>query len=377
MSRYQGPMIDVDVHHSPKSETDVIGYLPREWQDYLKGDGRGSLAFRSPSTLTGPLHESGVRLDAYSEKGPPGSSYEVLSAQLLDKYGYHKAILTHGLGQEGTHPNQYFARALCTAKNSWNVDRWLSQDERLHSLVVVPLAEPEEAAKEIRRVGSHPKIVGVLIAGNPLGRPIGDPIYHPVFEAAADMGISISFHPTFNDRPNVTMMAVGGMMGHGESVSQFGQQAAHYIASLIVHGVFEKYPSLHFTFKEYGITWLPYLMMRLDQSYKLLKYESPWVKQLPSDYIRKHVKLSTQPIEESPDDKGGVAALMGTIDGMENLLCFSSDYPHYSTDEPDFVARQLPQAWHRKVFCDNACEAFGWTPPAADYTRQEVGALAG
>jgi predicted TIM-barrel fold metal-dependent hydrolase len=374
VSSYRGPIIDVDIHHSPANDADVIKYLPRQWQDYLKGDGRGTMTLASPGALSGPLNESAIRLDAWAAGNRPGSSYEILRDQLLDKHGYHKAILTHQLGQESTHLNTYFARALCSAKNDWNADYWLSKDERIYSLLVLPLAEPSEAVKEVRRMGGHEKIVGILIGGNPLGKPIGDPLFHPIYEACADMGLAVSMHPTHSDRPNNTITAVGGSMAHEEAVSQFGQQAMHYISSLIVHGVFEKYPTLHFTFKEYGISWLPYLMMRLDQNYELLRYESPWVKKLPSDYIREHVKVSTQPIEESPDDENGVAKLLDTIDGMEDLLCFSSDYPHYSTDEPDFVARQLPAKWHRKVFCDNACVAFGWTPPGANETRREVGA---
>jgi predicted TIM-barrel fold metal-dependent hydrolase len=54
------------------------------------------------------------------------------------------------------------------------------------------------------------------------------------------------------------------------------------------------------------------------------------------------------------------------IDGIEDMLLFSTDYPHSSMDDYEYAARQLPEAWHRKVFCDNACASYGWTPPAVD-----------
>ena len=34
------------------------------------------------------------------------------------------------------------------------------------------------------------------------------------------------------------------------------------------------------------------------------------------------------------------------IDGIEDILCFSSDWPHPSMDDHVYVARQLPDAWH-------------------------------
>jgi hypothetical protein len=147
-----------------------------------------------------------------------------------------------------------------------------------------------------------------------------------------------------------------------ESVSLWHQQAMHYISSLITHGVFEKFPDLHFTFKEYGVAWLPSLMWRLDENYASLKRESPWVRDLPSNYIRRNIRLSTQPIESSPNARG-LADYLGTVEGIEDILCFSSDYPHFSMDEPAFLARQLPKEWHRKIFCENACNVFGWKLP--------------
>jgi hypothetical protein len=46
------------------------------------------------------------------------------------------------------------------------------------------------------------------------------------------------------------------------------------------------------------------------------------------------------------------------------LLCFSSDFPRDSMDDPTYVARLLPRAWHRKVFCENPCRSYGWAVPA-------------
>jgi predicted TIM-barrel fold metal-dependent hydrolase len=136
----------------------------------------------------------------------------------------------------------------------------------------------------------------------------------------------------------------------------------HYVSSYIVHGVFEKFPGLHVTIKEFGVAWLPYLIWRLDQGYDLLRLESSWVKKRPSEYIHENIRVSTQPIEDSPRP-GDLARLLSTVPWLDDVLCFSTDYPHYSFDEPGYIARLLPDGWARKVFCDNACKVYGWTPP--------------
>jgi predicted TIM-barrel fold metal-dependent hydrolase len=59
-------------------------------------------------------------------------------------------------------------------------------------------------------------------------------------------------------------------------------------------------------------------------------------------------------------------------EGIEDLLCFSSDYPHWTGDSPTFVAKLLPKSWHRKVFCDNACDFFGWERPDSVATLEPV-----
>ena len=51
---------------------------------------------------------------------------------------------------------------------------------------------------------------------------------------------------------------------------------------------------------------------------------------------------------------------------MEDLLCFATDYAHTSFDDPDNVARRLPDGWARKVMCDNACAHYGWEPPVVE-----------
>jgi predicted TIM-barrel fold metal-dependent hydrolase len=367
MSRYDGPVVDVDVHHRPKSDAEVVAYLPKRWQEYVNANPRMAFPLYPPPPTGGSVLGGGFGMQADlipPDGSAPGSDYRFMCEQLLDPGNYHKAVLTFYNGDWGGHLNTYFTRELHRAFNSWNLDTWLSiDDDRLMSVVALPSAEPEEAAKEIRRVGGHPKIVSALIGTNALGRPLGDPAYHPIYQAASEMGLSVAVHPSVIARPGPMMLGVGGGKTMAEDVNGFAQQGMHYLTSLIVNGVFEKYSNLHFVIKEFGFTWVPGVMWKLDEHYDLLRLESPWIKRLPSEYIREHVRFSTQPIEESADRPDAMAELLRSFDGMEDLLVFSSDYPHPTMDEARFAERTLPAEWLPKVMCENACELYGWPIP--------------
>lgn len=360
MSRYQGPFFDVDVHHRPHRDIDILDYLPSRWHDYVRGGGQSRFAL-TPPFPDGVLAASGInRDDSKPANGVrAGSDYDTMCAQLLDREADYRVLLTHQTGEHGGHPNQYFARDLARAMNDWTADAWLSRDKRVFAPITIPLAEPDQAAKEIARVADHPQMIGVLLAGNVLGRPLGDPLYHPIYRAAAERNLPIVCHISLLGRPNVSSLAAGGRLSFLSSTTQTAQQVMHYVSSLIVHGVFEQFPGLKFLFTEYGIGWLPYGMMRMDDAYSMLKAESPWVKRLPSEYVREHIRLSTQPLEESFDNKSALFDLLGTVDGVEDILCFSSDYPHGTMDDPKYIVRRLPEAWRDKVLYRNACKLFG------------------
>jgi predicted TIM-barrel fold metal-dependent hydrolase len=365
MAKYNGPIIDVDIHHKPKSDKQIVARLPKQWREYVAGNGQSSYPIKPQAgRKTALMANAARRADTFPADGSPsGSSYELLREQLLDRYGYYRGLVTWDLGEYASHLNPYFAAEVCRAANDWNIEEWLPQDERMISVAVIPSADPEAAVKEIRRVGSHPQIVGVLMSGNPAGRPWGHPHFHPIYEAVEEMGLTVSSHVSGGDRPN-SMSAVGGPLANAiEHVSQLGQGGMNYVSSFVVHGVFEKFPTLRVLMVEYGLAWIPTLLWRLDREYPMLRSESPWVRRLPSEYILDHISFSTQPIEESPDDKNGLSDLLATIDGIENNLCFSTDYPHITMDDPHYVARLLPTAWQSKVFFENACRVYNLPAP--------------
>jgi predicted TIM-barrel fold metal-dependent hydrolase len=385
---YAGPIIDCDVHHDWPSQQTLLDYLPRGWREYetrskgnyVGGGGKNHL----PMTASVMVPNPGgiVRAESWPpDGGLPGSSLPLLQEQLLDPFNVQRAILMFGSGQwVGAVPNPYFAAEIARASNDWCIDQWLSgQDDRVYGALILPTQTPEVAAAEIRRLGGHDRIVSALIMSTGMGKPFGHPVYHSIYEAAAEMNLPLTLHAGGE--------AVGGMnvspIGSGmpslyleHHVLNSVQGCMTHLVSLIAHGVFEKYRGLKLLLVECGVAWLPGILWRFDADYKALRAEAPWLKKAPSEYFFEHVRVTTQPLELSPQ-KEDMVQLMTSMGG-EDILCFASDYPHWDTDDPTYIATRLPQSWHQKVFHDNAAKFFGWPLAKAEpgATREAAGAAA-
>jgi uncharacterized protein len=375
MAGYQGPIFDADTHHNPRSDEELMPYFTEEWQEYINKwtslppdiapSGVRSQIQSGPSIYQSPFrHAAGFVLSDPEPKY--GEPYDQFISDTMDRLGDQGAGITvaFNIGQYGSLHNPYYGAAVARATNDWNIDTWLSlPDDRIHSEVAISTSLPEEAAKEIRRVGGHPKIRAVCIGGNQTGRPLGDEVYDPIYQAAVDMDLAVTFHGISANRPGHHSQHTGGTVGGIEYPALFTQEVPHFVTSLVTHGTFERFPRLRMLIKEVGVGYLPYTIMQLDAHYEQLKFESSWVKKLPSEYLRGHLWITTQPLEDSPDGPEDIKQLLGSCDELEDMLCFSTDYPHPSFDDPNWVARRIPEKWWRKVFVENACDAFNIPKP--------------
>jgi predicted TIM-barrel fold metal-dependent hydrolase len=350
-------MIDCDVHNSWSSSKVLLPYLDPYCHDFLlRGElpgGRDSF----PHAHRPWLHPEGfMRADAVPpDGGTPGSDYELMRAQLLDRYDVEYAILTGDEGIEvSTLANAHLASALARAANDWMVHEWLSRDRRLKGSLVVAPQDPVGAAAEIRRIGGHPDIIQVLVSSG-AQRPYGDPFYHPIWQAAVELGLPVAAHLGGQGGVNANPTGCGPPTFFWEAHALLCETGMGHVASLIAHGVFEKFPSLRFVLIECGVAWLPPLLWRLDADYKALRKETPWLRKLPSEYAAEHIRLTTQPLEQ-PKDERHLWTALEAMDG-ENTLLFASDYPHWDFDDPDTV--RIPGEWRERVLSGNARELYG------------------
>ena len=137
-----------------------------------------------------------------------------------------------------------------------------------------------------------------------------------------------------------------------EEMTEHATSAQAMVTSFIMEGVFERYPTLKVVLIESGFAWLPALGWRLDKLWKRLKDEVPHLRRAPSEYLREHFCVSTQPMEE-PEEPDHLMEMMAWI-GFDRIL-FASDYPHWDFDDP-FLALppSLDERQRTQIYSANA-----------------------
>jgi predicted TIM-barrel fold metal-dependent hydrolase len=101
-------------------------------------------------------------------------------------------------------------------------------------------------------------------------------------------------------------------------------------------------------------------MWHADQQWTELRHEVPWVKRAPSQIIRDQMRFASQPIEEFTPAQ--LETLIGQMESDE-LICFSSDYPHWDFDSPaDALPHRLDVRLRRKILHDNAAATYSRLP---------------
>jgi predicted TIM-barrel fold metal-dependent hydrolase len=339
MARSKLPIIDTDLHHHFRSAAALEPYLP---------EGVGLPYFGGAAQ---PHGQGQFRDDTVSPRGGlPASDPEFVVEHLLDRYGYEYAILSCGstLGL-GNLPDTDLASTVATATNDWTINEWFPVDDRFLGAIFVSLTDPDRAADEIRRLGSNPRMVSVVTTNAPCF--FGHSFLDPDWEACAELGLPFTLHPGGKN-----IAAGGAMLGPHNTFGHFRTSMCFYgieqMMSLVWDGVFVRYPNLRYVSNEWGVAWLPFILWKMDMEYRETREEVPWLTKLPSEYVREHVRFTTQPVDEPRDPKDTVT-LLSLVDADE-LLMFSSDYPHHDCDNPEVAFHAFPEDWQRRIFFDNA-----------------------
>ena len=356
MTALRQPIADCDVHEGMRSFMELKPYLAKQWHMYLTRDSLGRLptkhAYANPTngTTMELVHDDGSSDDWFPER---------MRSRLLDGMGIDYAVIV-GVVPEAlcAMPQTKFAAAAASAYNDWLIEKWLSFDGRFKGSIGVAAQEPLLAAREIDRIGSHP---GMLQVNLPMASPLmpwGHEYFDPIWEAAVRNDLRVSFHVGTPTGLMGAPWASGWPATYMELRSGFIHHFQSGVISLVCNGVFEKFPKLKVVMLEGGFAWVPALMWRLDQSWSEARREVPWLTRRPSDYIREHVRFGTQPFEE-PDDP---AHLLQVIDmmGSDEMLLFSTDYPHWDFDAPDrVIPANFPAELKKKILWGNAQQFYG------------------
>ena len=342
--------IDCDIHPNVPNIQALLPYLPEHWRDIvvMRGiDELNSISYPAGSPIT-------ARADWRPAKGKAAATLEQVQRDCLDGFGIGAAICNCLYGVQLLF-SEDLAAAFAQAVNSWVAAEWLDRDPRLRASIVVPLQNPELAVEEIERRAGDPRFVQVLVLASG-DHPLGRRLYWPIYAAAERHKLPIGIHAGSNYHNPPT--AAGWPSYYTEDYVAQAQAFQSQLTSLICEGVFNRYPELKVVLLESGWTWLPAHLWRLTKYWRGLRMEIPWVDRSPNDIVRSNVRLSLTPTDAPPT----AAGLQRIIEHLqsEELLLFSTDYPHGQFEGQSVLPEGLPQELVRKITLDN---------PRATYAR--------
>jgi predicted TIM-barrel fold metal-dependent hydrolase len=182
-------------------------------------------------------------------------------------------------------------------------------------------------------------------------------VHDPIWRACDELELPVAIHTHFEGVGIAGPVTAAGMPDfYTEYHALTGTGMLGHLASILCHGVFERYPRTRVIMMEGGLVAFVGLLWRLDTAWRGCRTEVPHCVSPPSSYVQEHVAWTTQPLEEPPDDR----LLAPALEGLDpsHTLCFSSDYPHWDFDDPRQTLSRLPDAWTAPVAYENAARFF-------------------
>jgi predicted TIM-barrel fold metal-dependent hydrolase len=342
--------IDCDIHPAVPNLRALHPYLSDHWRDIVVQRGVQEL-----NSISYPANAPiSARPDWRVEGIRPGSDLALLRQHALDPFGSSIAIANCLYGVQLLF-SEDMAAGFARAVNDWIAVEWLDKEPRLRASIVVPLQNPELAVDEINRVASDKRFVQVLmlVMGD---MPLGKRHYWPIYAAAQQQGLAIGIHAGSAYRHPVT--PTGWPTYYTEDYAAQAAAFQQALSSLICEGVFTKYPDLKVVLLESGFTWLPAHLWRLTKFWRGLRMEVPWLDRAPAEVVKSNVRLTIQPCDGPPTE----VMFQKLMEHMESdeLLLFSTDYPHWQFDGEDALPAGLSRDLVHRIMIDN---------PRATYPR--------
>jgi predicted TIM-barrel fold metal-dependent hydrolase len=354
------PVIDCDIHNAPVSEAALHAYLPQEWRRRRATGGRLDAAWEQQRETLGDRSYIGseypratpraARTDSWPPNGrPPASDLPFLREQLLDRYGMEYGVLTPMLGA-GEQLDLASGAALASAVNDWQIAEWLEPEPRLRASINVAYEDGDLAAAEIHRVAADRRFVQVLMLIR-TAEPMGRRKYWKLYEAAVEHDLPVGVHFGGWGRGPITSAGFGSF--YIEDTVGMATAFQEQVTSLVFEGVFQRFPTLRIVLIEGGIAWMAPLLWRMDRAWEQLRAEVPHVDRPPSEIVREHLWVTTQPIDE-PTRRSDFPVMLDHL-AMNDRIMFATDYPHWDFDAPDAaIPSNVAPDVRRAIMSENA-----------------------
>ncbi len=315
--------IDCDLHPALPSMQALLPYLSAHWRDQvvLRGiDGLDSSSYpvRVPAN---------ARPDWRLGHGKPGSDPDLLRAQALDAFGLRFAICNCLYGVPAVY-NADFAAALARAVNEWIAREWLDRDTpaaRVHRGAAAGCRARRGGDRALRR---GPPLRAGAAAGH--GRDAARPA-----RALADLSHRraprpAGRHPCRQHLPPRAHPVTAGPPTISRTRSCSRTPSRRNCSAWFPKACSRAFPISASCCSNPASPGCRNFLWRATRTWRAMRAEVPWVDRAPADIIRDHVRVTLQPTDAPPRPEDMARVLRHL--GADQMLLFSTDYPHWHFD---------------------------------------------
>ncbi|MBT5051063.1 MAG: amidohydrolase [Rhodospirillaceae bacterium] len=358
------PIVDVDCHHyENESIKEIVEYfddpvIKQMGKLYTSGGTGGQTPFSAGGVGYQDVAGRVTRYPLRKTETTPGDGAHRdvhLSLRWMDAMGVdYVCLFPTPMLSMGLHPQAEVEAAMAKGYNRWLLDKITSREERIKTMIYVPFNDPDAAYEVVKEFGDHPDVIGFMVVSVRYNA-VHNNAYMKTYSLMEEIGKPLGFHSNYNWNDRLVGNSNRFLVTHALGFTIYN---AVHLCNWIINGLPERFPKLKTIWIESGLAWVPWIMQRLDNDYKMRSSEAPSLKKLPSEYMR-DMYFTSQPME-IPDRMGALEMTFDMIDA-DNQLLWASDYPHWDMDVPS-VIYDLPfldEKQKRKMLGGNAIELFG------------------
>jgi len=276
----------------------------------------------------------------------------------MDRHGMQMMILSLNAPAVQAIPEARKASEVARRANDFLAGEVRKRPDRFQGLAALPMQDPDEATRELRRCVKELGFRGALVNGfSQIHDPnsmvyLDDARYRGFWAACEELDVPFYLHPR-NPLPSASQIYEGHPWLLGPTWA-FGQETAVHALRLMASGLFDPHPRLKIILGHLG-EGLPYSLWRVDN-------RNAWVKAPPrypakrklGEYFQENFYLTTSGNFHTPTL---IAAMLEV--GADRIL-FSTDWPFENVDHAAdwFDAAPISEADREKIGRSNAMKLF-------------------
>jgi predicted TIM-barrel fold metal-dependent hydrolase len=295
-------------------------------------------------------------------EGAPRPTTPELRLKDMERDGVDAEVLYGVLGVGLKFENPELTRYVYNVYYQWAADFCQSNPGRWAALAPISSHDPRAAAEDLR-LAAKLGLKGADFAVSNAVKPLYHSDWDVLWDAASECAMPVSFHFTVGMKPSIRQPDPEDMPAYKDKVNLVGDacsqlEGALHLTSIIYSGACERFPNLQWVLGETGVTWVPFLIARMDAHHKDQRHmvDLPLA---PSQYWRRqgHATFQTD----------SILADMIDLVGDDNAI-WGSDYPHPDGVWPDSLATisqdlgRLEASRRQKIICGTAGRLYGFFP---------------